>query len=95
MKRREFHSRAGIAAAATWLGAFGPAGHAQPARVPLIGFLNGGSPAPFAHLVDGFRDGLGQTGWIEGRSVAIDYRWAEGRYDRLPGQAVELVRRKV
>ena len=94
MKRRDFHFRAG-AVAATWLGALGRAAHAQPARVPLIGFLNGGSLAPFAHLVAGFRDGLAQTGWVEGRSVAIDYRWAEGHYERLPDQAAELVQRKV
>ena len=94
MKRRDFHFRAG-AVAATWLGALGRAAHAQPARVPLIGFLNGGSLAPFAHLVAGFRDGLAQTGWVEGRSVAIDYRWAEGHYERLPEQAAELVQCKV
>ena len=56
MKRRDFHSRAGAAAAATWLGVFGRPTQAQPARVPLIGFLNGGSPAPFVHRVAGFRE---------------------------------------
>ncbi len=66
----------------------------QPA-LPLIGFLSGASPAPFTHLVAAFRQGLGDTGFVEGQSVAIEYRWAEGRYERLPEMANDLVRRQV
>ena len=68
---------------------------AQAPAVPKIGFLNSGSPGPFAHLVAGFREGLGELGFVEGRSVSIEYRWAEGRYERLPELAVDLVRRRV
>ena len=64
----------------------------QPA-LPVIGFLSGGS-AP-ADLLVAFRRGLKETGHVEGQNVAVDYRWAEGRYDRLPGLARELVERKV
>ena len=66
----------------------------QPA-LPLIGFLSGASPAPFTHLVAAFRQGLGDTGFVEGQNVAIEYRWAEGRYERLPEMANDLVRRQV
>ena len=61
----------------------------------MIGFLNGGSPDLFANLVRAFRQGLKETGYIEGQNVAIEYRWAEDRYDRLPKLAVDLVRRGV
>jgi putative ABC transport system substrate-binding protein len=64
-------------------------------RKPLIGFLNGGSPGPFEHLVAGFRKGLGDTGLVEGRNVVIEYRWADGHYDRLPELAKDLVAREV
>ncbi len=66
----------------------------QPA-LPLIGFLSGASAAPFTHLVAAFRQGLGDTGFVEGQNVAIEYRWAENRYERLPEMAKELVRRRV
>ena len=89
MNRRDFNALAG--AAVVW-----PlAAPAQAPTVPVLGFLNSGSPGPFAHLVAGFRAGLGETGFVEGASVSFDYRWAEGRYDRLPELAAELVRQQV
>ena len=63
--------------------------------IPFVGFLNAGSPNERKHLVDAFRQGLKQGGYVDGKDVAIEYRWAEGRYDRLPGLARELVDRKV
>ena len=71
------------------------AGQAQQAALPVIGFLSGLSPAPFAHLVAPFRQGLGETGFIDGQNVVIEYRWAEGRFDRLPLMANDLVARQV
>ena len=63
--------------------------------MPVIGFLNGGSPGPFAPYVAAFRQGLKEAGYIEGENVAIEYRWLEGQYDRAPSMAAELVRRQV
>jgi putative tryptophan/tyrosine transport system substrate-binding protein len=63
--------------------------------MPVVGFLNSGSHEERAHLVSAFKQGLSETGHIEGRNVAIEYRWAEGQYDRLPAQAAEFVRRPV
>ena len=71
------------------------AGRAQQAAMPVIGFLSGASPAPFAHLVAAFRQGLGETGFIDGQNLAIETRWAEGHVDRLPVMANELVARQV
>src|SRR5262245_26878910 len=86
MRRRQFLGWLGGAAA--WPFAAG----AQQAAMPVIGFLHSASPGPFASYLAAFRDGLGQTGYIEGRNIVIAYRWAEGRSDRLPVLADELVR---
>ena len=62
--------------------------------MPVIGFLGGGSPDAFAHVVDAFRQGLYETGFAEGQNVTIEYRWAEGQYDRLPALVADLIRQK-
>jgi putative ABC transport system substrate-binding protein len=90
MKRRAFITLLSVAVA--WpLGA-----HAQPpAKLPTVGFIGSDSPDAYAVLLRAFRVGLKATGFIEGQNVAIEYRWAEGRNDRLPEFAVDLVRRQV
>jgi putative tryptophan/tyrosine transport system substrate-binding protein len=90
MRRRELLALVGGAAAAWPI-----ATRAQQTTVPVIGFLNSASPAEYALPVAGFHQGLGEAGYVDGRNVAIEYRWAEGRYDRLPALAAELVRRQV
>jgi putative tryptophan/tyrosine transport system substrate-binding protein len=90
MKRREFITLVGGAAVAWPLAA-----RAQQAPMPVIGYLGPESPAAFASRVEAFRQGLGQTGYIEGRNVAIDFRWAESQHNRLPALAAELVARPV
>jgi putative tryptophan/tyrosine transport system substrate-binding protein len=83
------------------IAALGGAGVAWPLRAhaqqptPMVGFLDSGSAAPFAQRVAWFRRGLNEAGFIEGQNVFIEFRWAEGHYDRLPELAVELVRRGV
>jgi putative ABC transport system substrate-binding protein len=71
------------------------AASAQKPAMPVIGFLSPASPGPFAPFVAAFHQGLNETGYVEGQNVAIEYRWAEGRVDRLPALATDLVGRKV
>lgn len=67
-----------------------PLATAQEGREPVVGFLNSQSPASFMHLAEAFREGLGEGGYLEGTNVRVEYRWAEGQYDRLAGLAGEL-----
>jgi putative ABC transport system substrate-binding protein len=68
---------------------------AQQNAMPVIGFLHSSSPGPYTLNMAAFRQGLSETGYVEGQNVALEYRWAEDRYDRLPGLAADLVARKV
>jgi putative tryptophan/tyrosine transport system substrate-binding protein len=85
VRRREFITLLGVA------GAWPLAAHAQHSATPVIGFLNGQSPTQYVNYVDAFRQALRGAGFTEGRNVTIEYRWAEGHYDRLPALATELV----
>src|SRR5262245_31663331 len=89
MKRREFVGLIGVTA--VW-----PlAGRAQKSPVPVIGYLGFGSPEGYATRVAAFREGLQEAGYRDGENVAIEYRWAEGKNERLPALAADLARRQV
>src|SRR5271169_4067888 len=89
MKRRDF-----LGAVGCGLSAWPSAVRAQQ-QVPVIGYLSSRSPGETAPLLAAFRKGLGEAGFTENQNVAIEYRWAEGQYDRLPEMAADLVRRGV
>jgi ABC-type uncharacterized transport system substrate-binding protein len=90
MRRREFVKA--IAGLAAW---WPLSVRAQPATMPVIGFLSSASPKAYEHFVAAFKNGLAEAGYVEGKNVSIDYLWAEDQYDRLPDLAAELVRRQV
>src|SRR5262245_45740254 len=87
LKRREFIMLAGSAAA------FPLAAAAQPSRIPVLGILGSASAATYTNTLAALRKGLNEAGYVEGRSLLVDPRWAEFQYERLPALAAELVKR--
>ena len=89
MRRREFIAGVGGVAALPVVA------RAQQRTMPVIGFLNSGSPDGYAPMADGFRQGLKETGYVEGQNLAVEYRWARGQYDEVPSIVADLIRRQV
>jgi putative tryptophan/tyrosine transport system substrate-binding protein len=89
MRRREFITLLGGAAAAL------PFGVRAQQPMPVVGFVNASSPGPLRQQIAAFREGLKDSDYVEGQNVAVEYRWAEGRYDRLPALVADLVRQQV
>src|SRR5215831_13654590 len=90
IRRRKFLAALGGATAACPLAA-----RAQQAAMPVVGFLRSTPATGFAYIVDPFRQGLNDAGFVEGKNVAVEYRWADNQQDRLPGLAADLMRRQV
>src|SRR6266436_2214459 len=89
MKRRE------VIAALAWVAAWPAGARAQQPTIPVIGFLNASAPRVLRQPHASFREGLKESGYIEGQNVAIEHRFAEGQFDRMPAMAADLVRRQV